>query len=220
MNAAAAAAAVVLAAWLVTRPAQAAFYAPWSDVPDADTPDEPDQLPTLWEQTMSAMDPSTYTTGTLPGDLADANERAFLDMLAVSEGTKGRGNDGYNVLFGGALFTSYADHPRRLITRTFGNGTTVTSSAAGRYQFLRRTWDELASTLRLGDFGPPSQDRAALELIRQRGALADVRAGRFAAAVDKCRRTWASLPGAGYDQPEQPIERLAAAYVAAGGTFA
>lgn len=201
--------------YMLTRPAGAAL-APWGDTPQWGA--EPDQLPTLLETAAMMLDPSAYETGTLPGDLAEANVRAFLDMLAVSEGTAGRGDNGYNVLFGGGLFTSYADHPRQLITRMFRNGNTVTSSAAGRYQFLRKTWDGLNAKMTLPDFGSASQDAAAIELIRERGALADVRAGRFAGAVTKCRRTWASLPGAGYDQPEHTLDYLTAAFQLAGGT--
>ena len=46
--------------------------------------------------------------------------KAFLDMLAWSEGTdNGRQktrNHGYDVIVGGELFTDYSDHPRKLIT--------------------------------------------------------------------------------------------------------
>ncbi|MCC7886454.1 lysozyme, partial [Escherichia coli] len=44
--------------------------------------------------------------------------KAFLDMLAWSEGTdNGRQptrNHGYDVIVGGELFTDYSDHPRKL----------------------------------------------------------------------------------------------------------
>ena len=45
--------------------------------------------------------------------------KAFLDMLAWSEGTdNGRQktrNHGYDVIVGRELFTDYSDHPRKLI---------------------------------------------------------------------------------------------------------
>ena len=48
--------------------------------------------------------------------------KAFLDMLAWSEGTdNGRQktrNHGYDVIVGGELFTDYSDHPRKLVTPT------------------------------------------------------------------------------------------------------
>ena len=46
--------------------------------------------------------------------------KAFLDMLAWSEGTdNGRQktrNHGWYVIVGGELFTDYSDHPRKLVT--------------------------------------------------------------------------------------------------------
>ena len=47
--------------------------------------------------------------------------KAFLDMLAWSEGTdNGRQktrNHGYDVIVGGELFTDYSDHPRKLVMK-------------------------------------------------------------------------------------------------------
>ena len=146
-----------------------------------------------------------------------ANERAFLDMLAVSEGTFGHGDNGYNVLVGGDLFHDYSKHPNVLVTL---NKTGLKSTAAGRYQFLKRTWDSLAAKLHLPDFSPAAQDVAALELIAERGAADDVRSGRFADAVHKCRKVWASLPGAGYGQRENSLKSLESAYIRAGGHVA
>ena len=46
--------------------------------------------------------------------------KAFLDMLAWSEGTDKAGqptkNRGYDVIVGGSLFSNYADHHRTLGT--------------------------------------------------------------------------------------------------------
>ena len=151
---------------------------------------------------------------TVTEDEAQANTRAFLDMLSYSEGTT---RNGYNTLFGGGTFDSLADHPRRVFSFTNSAGQTLKTTAAGRYQFLARTWDSLKDKLNLPDFGPESQDAAAIELIRQRGALADVRAGRVEAAIQKCAPIWASLPGAGYNQPERKLSSLIAAYQNAGG---
>lgn len=146
---------------------------------------------------------------------SDPNVYAFLRMLRVSEGTAGP--DGYRTLVGGQLFDSFADHPRQLVwLPNLG----INSSAAGAYQILRKTWDGVRAKLALPDFSPLSQDAAAIELIRQRGALADVRAGRFAAAVEKCKREWASLPGAGYGQRENSLAKLQSAYLNAGGVVA
>ena len=58
-------------------------------------------------------------------------------MIAVSEGTAGKGDDGYNVIVGGALFQGYNDHPRKLVWIRQG----LASTAAGRYQLLKRYYD-------------------------------------------------------------------------------
>lgn len=145
------------------------------------------------------------------------NRQAFLDTLAVSEGTKDHGDDGYNVLVGGELFHDYSRHPNVLVTL---NKAGLKSTAAGRYQFLKRTWDALQTKLGLPDFGHTSQDAGCIELISEAGALDDVDAGRFDDAVSKCRRIWASLPGAGYGQHENKLSDLRAAYQRGGGVVA
>lgn len=152
--------------------------------------------------------------------IGGANVAAFLDMLALSEGTDdGRQPtkcDGYDVLVGGGLIDDLSQHPRKLVRLN----DTLSSTAAGRYQFIWRTWADLQRSIRLPDFGPNSQDRAAVQLIKRRNAYALLQAGKFDDAIKACRKEWASLPGAGYGQHEQKIERLRAAYVAAGGTIA
>jgi vitamin B12 transporter len=52
-------------------------------------------------------------------------------------------DDGYRRMFGGKLFDSYADHPRQVQTFPLKKGGTLSSSAAGAYQFLSKTWDGL-----------------------------------------------------------------------------
>lgn len=145
----------------------------------------------------------------------DANTSAFLEMIAYSEGTAGKGDDGYNVLVGGELFDGYADHPRKVIEVRPG----LRSSAAGRYQLLARYFDAYRDLLALPDFGPESQDRIAIQQITECRALDLVQAGKFEAAVAKVAHIWASLPGAGYGQPEQKMGTLLAAYEKAGGVI-
>ena len=62
--------------------------------------------------------------------------KAFLDMLAWSEGTdNGRQktrNHGYDVIVGGELFTDYSDHPRKLVTLN----PKLKSTGAGRSGFF------------------------------------------------------------------------------------
>ncbi|MFZ5699678.1 MAG: glycoside hydrolase family 104 protein [Pseudomonadota bacterium] len=148
------------------------------------------------------------------------NVVAFLDMLAWSEGTdhpKQKSNDrGYDVIVGGELFNSYRDHPRRVVTLPRLG---IKSTAAGRYQLLARFWPHYRDLLELDDFGPYSQDLVAIQLIRERRAIGDVKAGRIVPAIEKCRNIWASLPGAGYGQHEHKLEALLAEYKRAGGVL-
>ena len=73
--------------------------------------------------------------------------KAFLDMLAWSEGTdNGRQktrNHGYDVIVGGELFTDYSDHPRKLVTLN----PKLKSTGAGRYQLLPAGGMPTASSL-------------------------------------------------------------------------
>lgn len=146
------------------------------------------------------------------------NRRAFLDMLAYSEiGSHllANSDNGYNVIVGGSLFHSYADHPRKYVA--FKGGKLV-SSAAGRYQILARYYDAYKKTLGLTDFSPASQDAIALQMIKEQHALPDIDAGHFDDAVAKCSNIWASLPGARYGQHENELASLQDAYINAGGT--
>lgn len=194
--------------------------------PDAYDPADIDLAGLFANATGAAVETMTATDS----DQAARNVAAFLRMIRTAEGTAGP--DGYRTLFGGGLFAGFEDHPR--IARQFTDraGRTLWTTAAGAYQFMAAsplpgggstrvdTWGELQRRLGLPDFSPASQDAAAVELIRQAGALYDVRAGRFESAVGKVRRIWASMPGAGYAQAERSMASLQSAYTAAGGALA
>ena len=115
--------------------------------------------------------------------------KAFLDMLAWSEGTdNGRQktrNHGYDVIVGGELFTDYSDHPRKLVTLN----PKLKSTGAGRYQLLSRWWDA-AFKYGLKDFSK-SQDAVALQQIKERGALPMIDRGDIRRAIDRCSNIWA-----------------------------
>lgn len=156
-----------------------------------------------------------------PQQAGGVNVVAFLDMLAWSEGTdKGTQptkDRGYDVLVGGQLFNGYADHPRVLVDLP---KLKIQSTAAGRYQLLRRYFDAYRKSLGLKDFSPLSQDLIALQQIRERRALPLIQAGRIPEAIKAVSNIWASLPGAGYGQHEHKLDNLLAAYRKAGGTVA
>lgn len=131
--------------------------------------------------------------------------KAFLDMIAYAEGTA---HDlGYRTNYTGKIFNSFTDHPRTVYSGIL-NGKTIRSSAAGRYQFLTKTWDEIAPRIQVCDFSPLSQDYGALELIRNSGALEEIKAGRIGRAIIKVNKIWASLEGSPYGQPTKSIAQL------------
>lgn len=140
--------------------------------------------------------------------------KAFLDTIAWAEGTANP--NGYRMIFTGAYFRNFQNHPRQRRCGTY-RGKSLCSDAAGRYQFLSNTWNRIASKLRLPDFSPQSQDKGAIELIREQGALADVEAGRWESAIYKVAPVWSSFPtsrngSSVHGQPYKPIGRLGSVY--------
>ncbi|HVG92393.1 MAG TPA: glycoside hydrolase family 104 protein, partial [Alphaproteobacteria bacterium] len=133
--------------------------------------------------------------------------------------------NGYDVIVTGIdkkpeVFTDFSQHPFVNRPSKLVNDKGLKSNAAGRYQFMARYWLSYKQSLNLPDFGPESQDKWAIQLIRECGALGLIQAGRFADAIQMCRSRWASLPGAGYGQRENPLAALQAVYVRAGGVVA
>lgn len=89
-----------------------------------------------------------------------AAARGFLNTTASVEST------GYDVMYGGGQFQGFDDHPRVAHEITSGPYKGQTTTAAGRYQFLARTWDFIVERMTaegyvIEDFSPANQDRAA-----------------------------------------------------------
>ncbi|EPY1174794.1 glycoside hydrolase family 104 protein [Acinetobacter baumannii] len=124
------------------------------------------------------------------------NARKMLDLIAAAEGVK----YGYNTLFGNQRIDNLSAHPN--IKKPFKqtDGQVKYTTAAGRYQFLKDTWDGLARQYGIKDFSPQSQDFGALALLAQNGALPYVLKGDFNTAIRKSGSTWASLPTSPYAQ--------------------
>lgn len=127
---------------------------------------------------------------------ANPNVRKFLDLIAQAEGVK----HGYNTMFGNERFGNLSAHPnvRKAFKQT--DGQTNYTTAAGRYQFLNSTWNNLAKRYGFRDFSPQAQDLGAIALIAGRGALNDVLKGNWQAAIQKTGKEWASLPSSTYKQ--------------------
>lgn len=142
-------------------------------------------------------------------------EKALHDAIAYSEGTKGRGKDGYNVGYAYKIFASCAKHPN---IDTCSGG--LCSTAAGRYQFLKKTWTSVASAIGASDFEPDSQERGAAYLVTKvrRATVPSTRAltaTEFSSVLKKLNREWASLPGSPDGQPTRSTSQLWSAYKSA-----
>lgn len=206
------------------------YYAwPSAAVPEYDgMPEtgEGDTAPDLQDYALQAVD--TVSTMFEGEDVNNPNVAAFLYALRLGEGTSGP--EGYRIKCGGGTFDSYAAHPAALgwpgfglserVCALAGFGPGCVSTAAGAYQINKPTWNRVRAIIGATDFSPEWQDAAAIQLIREKGALADVMAGRTAAAVNKVRKVWASLPGAGYGQREITLQSFNNQYRAAGGVLA
>lgn len=141
----------------------------------------------------------------------DPKARGFLDLISKSEGTYYTPGGGYNTMFGGGQFSGQ-DHPRVRHPFKQTDGTWNVTTAAGRYQFLGRTWDDSAEKLGLPDFSPRNQDIAALHRIMERGQLDNVLSGDFDKAVAGLGGEWASLPSSKYSQPKHDMATIRGMY--------
>ena len=125
--------------------------------------------------------------------------KAFLDMLAWSEGTdNGRRetrNHGYDVIVGGELFTGLPDHPRKLVTLN-PKPNQQAPDATSFFPLVGCLPQAALFTL-----SPKKSDAVALQRLAS-GALPMIDRGDIRQAIDRCSNIWASLPGAGYGQFE------------------
>lgn len=133
------------------------------------------------------------------------NVRKMLDLISYTEHTQ---NNGYYTAFGGGRLSSLADHPRYKKQFRQTDGRMNTTSAAGRYQFLRGTWDGLVRKYGFNDFSPRNQDLGAVALLIQRGAMPHLLKGDFAKAIAKSGAEWASLPTSPHPQPTKSWKQV------------
>jgi muramidase (phage lysozyme) len=95
--------------------------------------------------------------------------RGLLDTIHGSETPGG----GYDTMYGGRSIKAvqpdfdYSDHPRVMTPAQFGP-----TSAFGRYQITKTTWDANRDKFNLTDISPESQDQFAAKLASQRYAKA------------------------------------------------
>lgn len=137
--------------------------------------------------------------------LQHPNVRRFLDLISYTEGTQG---NGYHTAFGGGRLSSLNDHPRYLKSFRQTDGKSNKTSAAGRYQFVSKTWDGVARQYGLRDFSPQNQDLGAVALLFQRGAIPALLKGDYQTAIRKTGDEWASLPSSNYKQNKRSWDNV------------
>lgn len=217
---------------VISRRAMAGTLDNAPDAPPEDYRGESDffnQISDWTKQTYSEIEANVLQTPNLP--YAQTQIAAMLETISKAEGTAGSG-DPYRVCYGYRhTIASFADHPAitgewrgeklsDAMCKGAGLSPGCVSTAAGKYQIIRPTWANLKAKLNLSDFSPESQDLAAIELLRQRGAITPLEQGRFEDAVFAARKEWASLKGAGYGQGERSIAWLTQRFTESGGVLA
>ena len=144
--------------------------------------------------------------------------KAFLDMLAWSEGT----DNGRQKTRNHGLWR----HCRRRAICWLLRSPSQTCHAKPKTQINRRRtlpasfrwWDAYRKQLGLKDFSEKSGRCGIAQQIKERGALPMIDRGDIRQAIDRCSNIWASLPGAGYGQFEHKADSLIAKFKEAGGT--
>ncbi len=132
--------------------------------------------------------PTSSTSG-LP-----VEAQAFLDAIASAEGTGGD----YNIIVGGKKFQGYEKHPNVVGLKTKAGP----STAAGKYQITKQTWDDLQKNYpELTDFSPDNQDKAAFYLATERykrgtkgrDLASDLAAGNTSYLRESLQSTWTGI---------------------------
>jgi muramidase (phage lysozyme) len=120
-------------------------------------------------------------------DLLHPNVQKALQYINAYEG-KPKANQ----MFGYREFNDLSKHPN--IKIPFTNKGDVTT-AAGSYQILAPTWETQARKLGLQDFSPENQEKAAVGILKDTGALDALKNGDFDKAKQLMGTQWASIPG-------------------------
>lgn len=146
-----------------------------------------------------------------PGLAAMMDTIAYAEFRGSSETTS---KDAYSTIFSYKKFYSFSGHPRTV----YCSG--VCSDAAGRYQMLSTSWDDIRSYAKSGqvdhipqvkgqslsDFSPINQDRAALVFFWYKYSYEQLKTMKYwdsytlETVVRKLAKTWASLPWSPYGQ--------------------
>lgn len=134
-----------------------------------------------------------------PNLVGKRNVRVPTETIYNNHGIKG-----YNL-------TSWpTDHPNILVFVGIFNGKKTNSTAAGRYQILKGTWDDFG--FKGMTFSPKNQDAYAIKQLNVLGVPPLLETNNLNAAIAKANRTWASLPGSPYGQNPKSLSDFTHTY--------
>ena len=140
-----------------------------------------------------------------------ARLKAFMYALRYGEGTLY--DKGYKTLVGGGTFDDFSKHPNIYNKK-------LNSTAAGAYQILKKTWDNIKKyrdKYGIDDFSPKNQDKSCIILLHKiRDSLDLIMANKIDEAVrtrtDKPKKRlhydWESLPESTYNQRTETMENF------------
>ncbi len=173
---------------------------------------------TYVEELESNGDPTGETCDPARASGAVGNhQKALHDSIAWAEGTRDFSNDGYDVMFSFKLMDSCQSHPNQCLK--FGSSC---STAAGRYQVLKGTWDSVKGANGLSSFEPENQEVGAAYLVKtvRKVTVPQSRAmtaSEFSNAMSKLSWEWASLPPGRYGQPNKTASQMRGMYCSLAG---
>jgi muramidase (phage lysozyme) len=130
---------------------------------------------------------------TVPDSGLSIPAQSFLDSIASAES----GGD-YNIIVGGQRFEDFTEHPN-IVGVVTKEGP---STAAGKYQITKQTWNYLKSKYSdLSDFSPQNQDKAAYYLAKERYKIntkgrdleTDLEAGNTSYLRNALQNTWRGI---------------------------
>lgn len=147
--------------------------------------------------------PSRNRVGSVNRDMNRfANTKGYQSAIGRAE--HGGKDDQYNVVFGGGTFDNTKGHPDKVV-----DGGKYSSAAAGKYQFMPKTWKGVTGNVKT-PMTPSNQDKAATSLIKNRRVNLNLPITRR--SVNKLSGEWASLPDktgkSRYGQPVKSYSQL------------
>lgn len=147
-----------------------------------------------WQQMSTHSEPQTVYMA--KEALTDPRIRAFLDLIARCEvADEGYDPESYSIAHGFARIQRYTTyHPGKMHKG---------STASGRYQMLKRTFNPLVNNYPTANlsFRPEGQDLATVLLMHERSVLPYIAQNDILGAIKKASLIWASFPY--YEVPDR-----------------